>query len=229
MPPRLRFLENSLLVSKPGGRPPPSSSLKLTPRGMTMVASTCFLAGPGAGAVAGAEAGAEAGVPVFQFQFNLAEPQRLAGLQNAFGDLFAVDERAVRRIEVFDDDITAAQQHFAMMAGDGRLGDLKHVILDAANRGAIHVQLVRAAGQALSQNNKFGHGLTISRLWSRRVSSQTEIWENDFFNPAAQSARGIRRTTASNRAARATLRDDIARKKPAWSCGAGPRRFDRSN
>ena len=83
-----------------------------------MVDSAGFLAGPGAGALAGAAAGAEAGAPV-QFQFHLAQPQRLAGFQNAFGDFYTVDERAIRRIEVFDDDFAAAQQDFAMMAGDG--------------------------------------------------------------------------------------------------------------
>ena len=112
---------------------------------MTMVASAGFLAGAGAGAGA-----ARAPVPQprrarpgFQFQFNLAEPQRLAGFQNAFGDFLVVDERAVGGIEVFDDDFAAAQQHFAVMAGNGRLGDLKRVILDAADGGAIHFQLVR--------------------------------------------------------------------------------------
>jgi len=92
---------------------------------MTMVASAVFFgrAGSGGRGWRGGRRGSRR--TGFQFQFNLAEPQRLAGLQNAFGDLFAIDERAVRRIKVFDDDITAAQQHFAMMAGDGRLGDLK--------------------------------------------------------------------------------------------------------
>jgi len=101
--------------------------------------------------------------------------------------------------EVFDDNVAAAQQHFAMMAGDGCLGDLEHIVLDPANRGAIHVQLVRAAGQALSQNNKFGHGLT-EPIMDTAVSSQTEIWPCEHFIPAAQSARGIQRTMASNHA-----------------------------
>ena len=51
-PDLFRFLENALLVvSSPGLRPPLSSSLMLTPRGMTMVDSA-FLAG--AAGVAGA-------------------------------------------------------------------------------------------------------------------------------------------------------------------------------
>jgi len=62
------------------------------------------------------------GSRTFRFSsFNSTWPSRSVWpAQNAFGDLFAVDERAVRRIEVFDDDIPAAQQAFAMMAGNGR-------------------------------------------------------------------------------------------------------------
>jgi hypothetical protein len=58
-----------------------------------------------------------------------------------------------------------------MMAGNRRFGDLKRVILNAPNRGAIHVQLVCAAAQALSQNNKFGHGLTEPIMDTARFKS----------------------------------------------------------
>ena len=102
----LRFLENSLLVSKPGARPPLSSSLRLTPWGGRRLPfgrrRRCL-----------------------QLQFHIAQPQGLAGFQDAFGDFFAVDEGAVRRIEILDENFVAAQMDFAMMAGNGSLGDLK--------------------------------------------------------------------------------------------------------
>jgi hypothetical protein len=49
------------------------------------------------------------------------------------------------------------RMHLAVVAGNGAVGDLKGVILHAADRGAIHIQLKRAAGHALVQDNKFGH------------------------------------------------------------------------
>ena len=93
-----------------------------------------FLAGAGARSALAAVRPA----PVFELQFNLAEAQGLAGFQNAFGDFFVVDERAVGGIQVPDDHLVAAQQNFAVMAGNGRLGDLKRVILHATDGGAIH-------------------------------------------------------------------------------------------
>jgi len=95
----------------------------------------------------------------FQFQFHLPEPERLAGFQNAFGDLRAVDITAVRGIQVFDKNFSAAQLRLAVMAGNGRVGDLKRVILHAANGRAFHVQLVDATSHVLIQDNKFGHSL----------------------------------------------------------------------
>jgi hypothetical protein len=40
------------------------------------------------------------------------------------------------------------------------------------------VQFARATGQALVEDYKFRHKFTVKRLWSRRGSSQTEIFES---------------------------------------------------
>jgi hypothetical protein len=37
---------------------------------------------------------------------------------------------------------------------------------------------VGTTGHALILDNKFGHRFTVKRLWSRRDSSQTEIFES---------------------------------------------------
>ena len=70
-----------------------------------------------------------------------------------------------------NDDFTAAQQHFAVVAGNGRVGDLKGVILDTADGGAIHIQLVRAACHALRQDNQFGHSLIDPIMFAARRKS----------------------------------------------------------
>jgi len=94
-----------------------------------------------------------------QLQFDLAEAQRLAGFQNAFGDFLAVDEGAIGGTKVLDDDFTAPQNNFAMMAGDGRIGDLKRIVLHTTNSGCVHIQLVGAPVESRAKDDKFRHRL----------------------------------------------------------------------
>ena len=107
----------------------------------------------------GGGGGSSDGPAVVDFQFHLAEAQRLAGFENGLGNLSLlmnvplVEPRSLTTISL------PRRKDFAVMAGDGRVGDLKRVVLDAADGGAIRVQFMRATGHALSQDNKFGHRL----------------------------------------------------------------------
>ena len=101
------------------------------------------------------------GFAVVNLQLDLAEAQGLAGLERDFRNFFIVYERAVRGIQIADNDIGTAQKNFRVMAGDGSIGDLKGVILHAANRRAFDLQLERAASHALIQDNKFRHRLIV--------------------------------------------------------------------
>ena len=101
------------------------------------------------------------GLAVINLQLDLAEAQGLAGLERDFRNFFIVYERAVRGIQIADNDIGTAQKNFRVMAGDGSIGDLKGVILHAANRRAFDLQLERAASHALIQDNKFRHRLIV--------------------------------------------------------------------
>ena len=47
----------------------------------------------------------------------------------------------------------AAQQDFAVMAGNGRFGNLEAVVLDPADRGFVHFQLVRSTGQCCGEDD----------------------------------------------------------------------------
>src|SRR5271169_6960523 len=98
-----------------------------------------------------------------------------------------------------------------MMTGNRRIGDLKRVILHAPDRGALRLQIEDATGHALVQDNKFGHSLMNSIMSASRFKSNGNLGRHaKNFSRAFQSANGIRRTTASNHAAPAMLRDDIA-------------------
>jgi hypothetical protein len=54
---------------------------------------------------------------------------------------------------------------------------LKRVVLHAAHRGALDVQLERPARHALVEDYKFRH-VSLQELWARRGSSQTQIQKN---------------------------------------------------
>ena len=91
---------------------------------------------------------------VFQAHFDLAQPQDLPGLQRGFaGDLMAIDEGAVGGIEIVNDDVAAAQQNFAVMAGNGAFRDGKRIIIDPADGGFVHRQFVSFARQPFAENN----------------------------------------------------------------------------
>ncbi len=95
----------------------------------------------------------------FEFQFHLAKAQGLAGLEDDFGNLLAVDVGTVRGVQVADQNIAAVQQDFAVMAGNGGVGDLKRVVIHPANGGAVHGQFVGATSHALVLDNKLCHKL----------------------------------------------------------------------
>lgn len=59
------------------------------------------------------------------------------------------------------------------MAGNGGIGHLKNVILDAADGRDFGVQLVGASGETFAENNKSWHRMICLRLSSRPGSSQT--------------------------------------------------------
>ena len=44
-----------------------------------------------------------------------------------------------------------------MMAGNRRFGDLEDVVLDAADGGFFHIQLMCASRHTRAEDNKFGH------------------------------------------------------------------------
>src|SRR5438552_16471549 len=46
-----------------------------------------------------------------------------------------------------------------MMTGDRWLGDLEGIVLDPADGGFIHFQLMCASSHARAEDNKFGHNL----------------------------------------------------------------------
>ena len=98
------------------------------------------------------------GLDIFQAHFHLAQPDDLAGFQDGFaGELLSIDERAVGGIEVAQHDVGAAQQDFAVMAGDGGFRDLEGIVLHPADRGLFHCQLVSFSGQSFAENYKSWH------------------------------------------------------------------------
>ena len=92
-----------------------------------------------------------------QAHLDLAQAQNLAGLDDALGDLLAVDEGAVGGVQVPHHHVVPAQQNLAVMAGDGGLGNLEGVVLDPADGGLLRLQLVGASGHSRAEDNKFRH------------------------------------------------------------------------
>ena len=90
------------------------------------------------------------------------QPDDLAGCQDGFaGELLSIDERAVGGIEVAQHDVGAAQQDFAVVAGDGGFRDLEGIVLNPADRGLFHFQLVSLSGQSFAQSYKSRHTLAL--------------------------------------------------------------------
>lgn len=116
----------------------------------------------------------------FQLQFHLAEAQGLAGLEDAFLNFIPVDERAVGGVQVADENVAAAQMNFAVMAGNGRVGDLKGVVLDPADGGAVGVQFARASRHALILDNKFRHSYGQPIMVGLRFKSNGNL-ENKYY------------------------------------------------
>ena len=87
----------------------------------------------------------------------MAQPEHLAGFENTFGDFFAINKSAIGRIEVPDQDVSAAQYDLAMMTRNRGFRDLEAIVLDPADGGGIHLQLMSASRHARAEDNKFGH------------------------------------------------------------------------
>ena len=62
-----------------------------------------------------------------------------------------------------------------MMAGNRGLRDLEAIVLDPADGGGIHLQLMSASRHARAEDNKFGHNLAYEgRLSPATALSQME-------------------------------------------------------
>ena len=116
-----------------------------------------------------------------QLQFDLAEPQRLPGLQDGFGNLLVVDEGTVGGIQVANEHIGTLQEDFTMMARDGGVGDLKGVVLHTTNGGFVHIQLVGAPVHSRAEDDKFRHRLLHAKviISTARLKSNGNIWPTD--------------------------------------------------
>src|SRR5947208_733549 len=61
-----------------------------------------------------------------------------------------------------------------MVAGNGRLRDLQGIVVDATDRGFLHIQFVCAPGKSLAQQDNFRHrSVTVKALSTGPISSQT--------------------------------------------------------
>lgn len=78
-------------------------------------------------------------------------------LERRFGESYAIDKRAVCRIQIFNDDIVSAQEHFAVVAGNRGFCDLKGVILEPANGDLYRFQFAGSADESFAEHDKFGH------------------------------------------------------------------------
>src|SRR5665213_1428798 len=110
-------------------------------------------------------------------------------------DFFVEDERAVRRVEILDDDVAAVQKNLGVMAGNRTVGNLKSIILHAADGGAFVNQLERAPGHALVQDNEFGHRLFDAIMGAAAFMSNANLKAAAFFQPRRSI---IRRNSANN-------------------------------
>ena len=139
---RLSFFEKpDPLVSKVTPRAPCSNSVSFTPA--RDHGGTVELYLPGSRGAIG-----------FQAHLDLSQPQNLARLQDALGDLLTVDVAAVGRIEVADHHLAAAQQNLAVVTGNRRLDDRERVVLQAANSALVRLQLQRAPGHSRAEHNE---------------------------------------------------------------------------
>src|ERR1035441_3475113 len=64
---------------------------------------------------------------------------------------------AIGGVQIPDLHLAAAQQHLAVVAGDGRLGNLDCVVFRPADGGFIQFQLLRAAGHSRTKQYQFQH------------------------------------------------------------------------
>ena len=98
------------------------------------------------------------GLGIFQAHFHLPQADDLAGFQDGFaGELLSIDKSAVGGVEVAQDDVGAAQEDFAVMAGDRGFRDGESIVVHPADRGFFHLQLVSFSGQSFAENNKSWH------------------------------------------------------------------------
>ena len=98
------------------------------------------------------------GLGLFQAHFHLPQADDLAGFQDGFaGDLLAIDKSAVGGVEVAQDDVGAAQEDFAVVAGNRGFRDGERIVVHPADRGFLHLQLVSSSGQSFAENNKSWH------------------------------------------------------------------------
>jgi hypothetical protein len=75
-------------------------------------------------------------------------------------------------------------------AGNGRVGNLKRVFFHPANGRALHVQVKRATGHALVQDNKFGHSFVEMIMVAVNFKSNAnQVCSAVFFNQLAEFAK----------------------------------------
>jgi hypothetical protein len=99
----------------------------------------------------------------------LAEADDLPRFQDSLGHLFAVDEGAIGGVEIVDDDIVTAREDFAVMAGNGGLGQGKGIILKAPNGDFLAFELVSKPGEPFAEHNKSGHRLVGRPYYPRQL------------------------------------------------------------
>src|SRR4030095_2429699 len=73
-------------------------------------------------------------VSSLQAHLNGAEAEGLARLQDCFArNLIAVDERAIGRIQISNEDVTTAEDDFGVMARDRTFRDLEGIVRHPSN------------------------------------------------------------------------------------------------
>src|ERR1035441_3085067 len=107
-------------------------------------------------AVEGPFGGSNRGIR-FQAHLDLAQAQDLPGFDYALCDFLAIDVSAIGGVQIPDLHLAAAQQHLAVVAGDGRLGNLDRVVFRPADGGLIQLQLLRAPGHSRTKQYQFQH------------------------------------------------------------------------
>src|SRR6516162_9821605 len=106
---------------------------------------------------------------------DLAEAQDLARFNSALGNLLAVYESPVGRIQIFDDHVISTQEHFSVMTGNRGFSDLEGIILHSTHRCFFRLQLVGSPSHSSAQKNEFRHKLRkCCRLSPAKDASQIE-------------------------------------------------------